>query len=59
MKKRFLCIVICITLCICVLPLTAWAATQISSVTVTNVPTPFAESQVSVSATVNILTMLL
>ena len=53
MKKRFLCIVICITLCVSVLPLTAWAATQISSVAITNLPTPFAESQVSVSATVN------
>ena len=53
MKKRLLCIVICITLCISVLPLTAWAATQISSVTITNVPTPFAGSQVPVSATVN------
>ena len=53
MKKRLLCIVICISLCICVLPLTAWAATQISSVTITNVPTPYAGSKVPVSATVN------
>ena len=53
MKKRLLCIVICIILCISLLPLTAWAATQISSVTVTNVPTPFAGSKVSVSATIN------
>ena len=53
MKKRLLRIVICITLCISVLPLTAWAATQISSVTITNVPTPYAGSKVPVAATVN------
>jgi len=53
MKKRLLCIVICITLCFSVLPLTAWAATQISSVTITNVPTPYAGSKVPVAATVN------
>ena len=53
MIKRILCIAICITLCVSVLPLTAWAATQISSVAITNVPTPMAGEQVPVSATVN------
>ena len=53
MRKRLLCIAICVTLCISVLPITARAATQISSVAITNLPRPLAGSQVSVSATVN------
>ena len=53
MKKRLLFIAICISLCISLLPFNARAATQISSVTITNVPTPMAGDKVPVSATVN------
>ena len=52
MKKTFA-MALAFTLVCCLVAVSTHATTQISTVTITNVPTPYAGSQVSVSATVN------
>ena len=52
-KMRFLATLLCAALLLSLLPVTVLAATEISSVVVTNLPTPAAGAQVPVSATVN------
>ena len=51
--KKGLAMVLCLMLLVSLVPVSALAATQITSVTVTNVPTPYAGSKVPVAATVN------
>ena len=51
--KRVFSVLLCLCLLLCLLPVTAFAATQITALTITNLPTPMAGSKVSVSATVN------
>ena len=52
MKKTFA-MALAFTLVCCLVAVSTHATTQISTVTITNVPTPYAGSKVSVSATVN------
>ncbi len=52
MKKTFAMALAFMLVC-CLVAVSTHATTQISTVTITNVPTPYAGSQVSVSATVN------
>ena len=51
--KRVFSALLCLCLLLCLLPVTAFAATQITALTITNLPTPMAGNKVSVSATVN------
>ena len=53
MKKRIFSFALCLVLVFGLLPITAWAAMKIISLTITNIPTPLEGDSPTISATVN------